>query len=167
MIDIAPKSQDLDATQQQPTTASSKVHLAWRAQPPFLDQDYWDAKKKIIELEQHLLRWLGFDTLVPSPHRAVILVVQRVHATEPNQVIWQALKRVNNAIFSVDCLQQNVMALACAAVALEIQELHESDPIGVADIPLNEFGLSATQFEASKCALERVTQKLLSYNADI
>jgi hypothetical protein len=156
----------LEANRHQTTAESSKVHLAWRAQPPFLDQDYWDAKKKIIELEQHLLRWLGFDTYVPSPHRAVILVVQRIHATDPNQLIWQAWKRLNNAIFSVDCLQQNVMALACAAVALEIQELHESDCIGVAVIPLDEFGVSATQFQASKCALEKVTLKLLSCNVD-
>ena len=45
---------------------------------PSLDGAYWESKKKAIETEQMVLRWLGFDSFVSHPHRAVFWVIERL-----------------------------------------------------------------------------------------
>jgi len=65
-----------------PTTpgsaAQSAVLLKWNERPPDLDAEYWKAKEKIVRAEQHVLRWLQFDTVVSHPHRAVVLLVRQL-----------------------------------------------------------------------------------------
>eukprot|EP00751_Fragilariopsis_kerguelensis_P027102 CAMPEP_0170868624 /NCGR_PEP_ID=MMETSP0734-20130129/23716_1 /TAXON_ID=186038 /ORGANISM="Fragilariopsis kerguelensis, Strain L26-C5" /LENGTH=421 /DNA_ID=CAMNT_0011246523 /DNA_START=18 /DNA_END=1283 /DNA_ORIENTATION=- len=47
------------------------------SQPPSLNEEaYWDSKKKAIETEQMVLRWLGFDCSVSHPHRAVYWILE-------------------------------------------------------------------------------------------
>lgn len=45
---------------------------------PPLDGAYWDSKKKAIETEQMVLRWLGFDCSVSYPHRAVFWILEKM-----------------------------------------------------------------------------------------
>ncbi|GKY91008.1 hypothetical protein MPSEU_000073600 [Mayamaea pseudoterrestris] len=150
-----------------------KIHLIWKAKPPLLDESYWDMKKKIIQLEQHVLRWIGFDTFVSSPHRAVILVVQNIFAnrlsngeTSPNiltkqqqqQIVTDAWWLVNNTIFSSWCLQLPIMSLACAAVSLACRRMEQ---LRIA-VPVEFFEVSREQLVESLTALERVERQLLS-----
>mmetsp|Transcript_53019 Transcript_53019/g.128635 ORF Transcript_53019/g.128635 Transcript_53019/m.128635 type:complete len:402 (+) Transcript_53019:95-1300(+) len=53
--------------------------------PPPLDDVYWASKRRLINEEQHVLRWLGFDVLVSHPHRAVLWIIddQQQQPQEP------------------------------------------------------------------------------------
>jgi len=47
------------------------------SQPPLLNEEaYWDSKKKAIETEQMVLRWLGFDCSVSHPHRMMWMILE-------------------------------------------------------------------------------------------
>ena len=65
------------------STASSKISegnilFMNLSQPVRLNEKaYWDSKKKVIETEQLVLRWLGYDCSVSHPHRAVYWILQK------------------------------------------------------------------------------------------
>ena len=54
--------------------------------PPLLDGAYWDSKKKAIETEQMVLRWLGFDCSVSHPHRAVFWILEKLLTVQGSQL---------------------------------------------------------------------------------
>ena len=56
---------------------SSSIVMDMTRTPP-LDGAYWDSKKKAIETEQMVLRWLGFDCSVSHPHRAVFWILDKL-----------------------------------------------------------------------------------------
>ena len=54
--------------------------------PPSLNEEaYWDSKRKAIETESIVLRWLGFDCSVSHPHRAVYWILEK------EIEVWQQL----------------------------------------------------------------------------
>jgi hypothetical protein len=106
--------------------ASSDVlyELSIRSDPPPLNEAYWDIKKKIVETEQVVLRWLSFDVSVSHPHRAVILLLEKESSRDILHPI--AFRRLNDALFHGPALRHLVLELACAAIALAVEEVKES-----------------------------------------
>jgi hypothetical protein len=103
-------------------TTVPHYQLDFRRTSPSLNEKYWEAKKKIVETEQALLRWLSFDTSISHPHRAVILLTEN----EPIQVTKTlapiAFRLLNDALFHAPALAHGVLEMACAAVSLAIEE---------------------------------------------
>jgi hypothetical protein len=104
--------------------------------PPPLDEQYWDAKKRVIETEQAVLRWLGFDCFVSHPHRAVFHLLSK-HKSAPGvdqkseEILPVAFRHLNDALFYTRALQFSAVELASSAIELAIEELgcydrHES-----------------------------------------
>ena len=62
---------------QQPVQEKEPATLHMMATPPMLDDQYWQSKQRVIDTEQAVLRWLGFDCFVSHPHRAVVLVLEQ------------------------------------------------------------------------------------------
>jgi hypothetical protein len=95
-------------------------------EPPSLDEGYWDTKKKIIETEQAVLRWLGFDAFVPHPHRAVALMLQHLPPGKQELLAPIVDRRLNDGLFHGPALRHGMLELATAAIELAQQELGES-----------------------------------------
>jgi hypothetical protein len=100
--------------------------------PPHLNEAYWAAKKKIVETEQVVLRWLAFDVSVSHPHRAVhLLLLETTTEKESslsarNQLLLPiAFRRLNDALFHAPALKLGVLELACAAIELAKEEEKE------------------------------------------
>jgi hypothetical protein len=96
--------------------------------PPNLNEEYWKSKKRIVETEQAVLRWLGFDVSVSHPHRAVILIWESTSWNKQNddkQVLAIACRRLNDALFWPPALQHAAIELACAAIELALDEVLE------------------------------------------
>jgi Cyclin, N-terminal domain len=114
--------------------SAAKINLHVSAQPPLLNEEYWDAKKRVIETEQAVLRWLGFDCYVSHPHRAVLLLL-RDHSinldgnddTLGNDIATKAFQRLNDALFSMKALQYGLLELACASIELAKEGLSDDD----------------------------------------
>lgn len=130
--------------------SNNKIPLFVSSQPPPLDDTYWNAKKRVIESEQTVLRWLGFDCYVSHPHRAIVHILQNddlspkdddgssssstssssSSSNHPNKrlLINTAFRRINDALFYPKALQQfSVLELACAAIELAVAEEMEED----------------------------------------
>lgn len=97
-------------------------------QPPNLNEDYWKAKKRVIETEQAVLRWLGFDVFVSHPHRAVFLMLE-VMPNNRDKVMAIAFRRLNDALFSSQALEHPVVELACAAIELAVAEVDRNGKV--------------------------------------
>lgn len=155
-----------------PSCRTAPQALSWKQQPPPLDDAYWDLKKKIVKVEQHVLRWIGFDTFVPSPHRAVVIVVNHLRPTtgacdehhqestesEHQALIRESWKLMNNAMFSSFCLSHSVMALACAAVDIALGMLPSR---GLIDIPVAVFEVTTAEMNAARMSLEQIKYELM------
>ena len=96
---------------------------------PALNEVYWESKKKAIEMEQMVLRWLGFDCSVSHPHRAVVWILETLMGDEsktPNEriesVVSLSSRRLNDALFYPRALQWGVIEMACAAIDLAVEE---------------------------------------------
>jgi hypothetical protein len=64
--------------------------------PPSLNEEaYWDSKRKAIETESIVLRWLGFDCSVSHPHRAVYWILGK------EIEVWQQLLLLSNSAKSI------------------------------------------------------------------
>ena len=97
--------------------------------PPLLDEAYWETKKKLVESEQAVLRWLGFDTLVPHPHRAVALLLRHLPWQQQHHLAEIAARRLNDGLFYGPALQHDVLELACAAIELGLPEVEEGEKV--------------------------------------
>jgi hypothetical protein len=128
--------QGLEATDASLPYSDTRPVVTWDPDPPNLDDSYWKAKERIVDTEQHVLRWLAFDCSVSHPHRAVVLLVDRLlgdgQAADWSPARWSQLRReivccawqrVNDCVFSASALQHAVMPLAGAAVRLTVQQL--------------------------------------------
>ncbi|CAB9505861.1 Cyclin [Seminavis robusta] len=134
---------------QEPTNSNrfpDTLVLAVMKDPPPLDDKYWKTKATIVQSEQIVLRWLGFDVSVCKPHRAVSVLlaeptiqsqalpipVQGTIAPKEEQenvkrqVTTVAWRRLNDALFYAPALRHGTMELACAAIALAAEEVYES-----------------------------------------
>ena len=146
--------------------SKSKQLILWTRQPPILNDAYWDSKQKIIETEQHVLRWIYFDTYVPSPHRAVLIIMDQLclsaedefnsGSTKKKAIVFLAWKILNNTIFSVACLQHHVMALSLAAVTMALENLDLEHAVLHADW----YNLSKEQVDAARLDLTTILQTL-------
>ena len=68
--------------------------------PPGLNDKYWEAKKRVVETEQLVLRWMMFDISVSHPHRAVVLLLEK-ETTQRELLIPVAFRRLNDALFTL------------------------------------------------------------------
>ncbi|KAG7353118.1 cyclin-like protein [Nitzschia inconspicua] len=107
-----------------------KIPLRISTRPPVLNDDYWNAKKQLIETEQAVLRWLGFDCYVTHPHRAVTLILQEQLISldsSPNPhcniTVTKAFQHLNDALFSPKALQFGVLELACASIEMALEDI--------------------------------------------
>jgi hypothetical protein len=104
--------------------SNTKVVLDVVNKPPTLNEKYWESKKRVIENEQIVLRWIGFDCFVSHPHRAVLLILlheQSSHESQ-NRLLPLAFRRLNDGLFSVKALQFDVITLAASAIELATEE---------------------------------------------
>ena len=94
-------------------------------EPPLLDETYWELKKKLVETEQIVLRWLGFDLFVPHPHRTVALMIRHLPTAHQDLIFPEAARRLNDALFSMggSALRHNTLELATAAIELAQQRV--------------------------------------------
>jgi hypothetical protein len=86
--------------------------------PPELNEDYWRAKENIVKTEQLVLRALSFDVVVCHPHRLVVLVANDLNLSQDS--VEKAWKRLNDALFYPLALRHSALAMATAAVELEV-----------------------------------------------
>lgn len=99
-------------------------------EPPLLDETYWALKKKLVETEQSVLRWLGFDLFVPHPHRTVSLMIRHLPSTHQDLIFPEAARRLNDALFMVSALRHPTLALSTAAIELAHRHLgQEIEPV--------------------------------------
>ena len=105
----------------------SSAIIIMENEPP-LDERYWDSKKTLVETEQTVLRWLGFDVFVPHPHRAVALLLQ--HLPTEKQALLEpiASRRLNDGLFHGPALRHGALELAAGAIELAQQEVQEILP---------------------------------------
>lgn len=104
------------------------VLISLDKEPPPLDEGYWDSKKKIVETEQTVLRWLGFDAFVSHPHRAVALLLQHIPPTKQASIAAIAGRRLNDSLFHGPALRHGVLAMASGAIELAQREVGETMP---------------------------------------
>jgi hypothetical protein len=125
--------------------------------PPDLNEAYWDAKKRIVETEQEVLRWLAFDVSVSHPHRAAALLLEE----EPDRdvLIEVAFRRLNDALFHGPALKHPVLELACAAIELAAEET-QIDSNLLVDSFCVRYKLSNNSVALAKLDLEEATKIL-------
>lgn len=73
------QQQSTDTTITNGTTAIERhitMTIRVNSNPPRLDEEYWQTKETIVRAEQVVLRWVGFDTSVSKPHRAVVILLE-------------------------------------------------------------------------------------------
>jgi len=90
--------------------------IALQEEPPHLNEEYWEAKKKIVETEQVVLRWLAFDISVSHPHRAVFLLLEKEDSNIRDTLLPVAFRRLSDILFHGPALQHLVLELASAAI---------------------------------------------------
>jgi Cyclin, N-terminal domain len=125
--------------------AAPTVTVQWNPTPPDLDAGYWKSKDLLVQTEQRVLRLLAFDVAVSHPHRVVALLLNDENGVagdestsvvvdeRRSQLLRMALRMLNDTVYSALALQQPVLPLAVAAVALaEAAEQGSSkDPFSV------------------------------------
>lgn len=81
-----------------------------------LDEIYFRRKERVVDLEQRLLRELGFNVSIDTSHR---LVCNLGHAIGlPDDQVQEALAFANDALWSRACRALEPDIIACAALAL-------------------------------------------------
>jgi hypothetical protein len=144
-------------------TRNVPVRIMWDPTPgreQYSDSIYKRAHQGVVDAQQVLLRWLGFDVQVSHPHRMVVLIVQYVASiwmdrngdddrfpdsfqTLIDQWRLDAWQRLNTAVFCADCLQHNVASLACASMDIELPSLAASP----AQCPSVHFGCDSANVQ--------------------
>jgi len=102
--------------------------------PPALDEQYWESKRDMVNMEQTLLRVILFDVNVSYPHRIMILIWEEHvkadksgYANAWKKVLKAAWRRLNDSLFHVDSLMYSAPSLACAALSLALDEVQSHD----------------------------------------
>jgi hypothetical protein len=136
---------------------TKKFTLQVSTQPPLLDEDYWTAKKRVIDTEQAVLRWLGFDCYVSHPHRAVLLLLQdhsislfdsssssNINTKDGTgmDLLTRANCHINHALFSTAALQCPVLELAVASIELAKKEIVRMTTSTI-DVPIHETNMES------------------------
>jgi hypothetical protein len=129
-----------DSTHVESHDSKGLVHIVEAACPPPLDEDYWDAKQRIVSTEQVLLRFLTFDAQVPQPHRILVVTLDHLFSPRGNQrdqdhicgqdefhsvylyLLRNAWRKINDALFYPPCLRIPVLHLVCASIQISMQE---------------------------------------------
>lgn len=106
--------------------------ISMEKDPPPLDDAYWERKKKLVETEQTVLRWLGFDVFVPHPHRVVVLLTKHLPLQQRKSLALVAGRILNDGLFHGKALRHTCVVLGAAAVDLASREvsLEDSFPEG-------------------------------------
>lgn len=117
---------------QQTCRDNSVISLDMTNTPP-LDDAYWESKQKAVETEQMVLRWLGFDSFVSHPHRAVYWILEEMidHKDESirDKVFENSSQHLNDALFYPRALQSGAIEMACASIDLAVAEQNEADTL--------------------------------------
>jgi hypothetical protein len=134
--------------------------------PPMLNDEYWQSKQRVIESEQAVLRWLGFDCFVSHPHRAILLVMDQWTEKEGvrDKLLPCAFRYLNNAVFYRKSLVFQVMELACAAILVAMEET-KNDGSESNELPLNtcwwkQYGVSDNSLKDCRDGLLRAKKFL-------
>ncbi len=113
---------------EQPLLDSSVILLDMTDTPP-LDDAYWESKQKAVETEQMVLRWLGFDSFVSHPHRAIYWILEEMVSFQSSirdTIFANSSQRVNDALFYPRALQWGAIETACASIDLAVAKLLEN-----------------------------------------
>ncbi len=109
------------------------VEISLLDEPPLLDDAYWESKKIIVEMEQHVLRMFQFDTNVSHPYRAALVLLQTLQKQTQHpiknsidDVQKKSFQFINNCIFYEPALRIPILPLACAAIDHALDELYET-----------------------------------------
>ena len=89
------------------------------SQPPELNDDYWKAKASIVATEHMVLRMLQFDITVSHPHRLVVLIADDFGFSP--DIVHQAWRHLNDALFYPLALTQDALSMACGAIELIVK----------------------------------------------
>ena len=83
------------------------------SKPPSLnEEEYWDSKKKVIETEQMVLRWLGFDCSVSHPHRAIYWILEKeIEASRFRRETQEKMSNIYEPLLSSSLLDENNLRL--------------------------------------------------------
>lgn len=126
--------------------------------PPDLNEGYWEAKQKLVETEQIVLRWLGFDLSVIHPHRVVALLLEK--EPERDILILAAFRRLNDALFDPPALRHSVLELACASIELAEEELKLDDRVSTKSDWCTSYSIPRDRINATKSRLIFATDGL-------
>lgn len=126
--------------------------------PPDLNEAYWEAKTKLVETEQIVLRWLGFDLSVSHPHRAVVLLLESHPLRE--KLMPVAFRRLNDALFYGPALKHNVLTLACAAIDLAQEEINTHTDESLSKGWNEQYNLKEAELSRVKSILNNATDYL-------
>mmetsp|Transcript_26607 Transcript_26607/g.39417 ORF Transcript_26607/g.39417 Transcript_26607/m.39417 type:complete len:299 (+) Transcript_26607:49-945(+) len=102
--------------------------------PPALDEQYWESKRDMVNMEQTLLRVIMFDVNVCYPHRIMILLWEENVKADKNgdanawkKILKAAWRSLNDSLFHVDSLMCSAPSLACASLSLALDEVQCHD----------------------------------------
>lgn len=141
------------------TSRDESAHIVLKIEPPHLNEDYWDAKKKIVETEQIVLRWLAFDVSVSHPHRAVSLILEKDELVR-DKIVPIAFRRLNDALFHGPALEHLALEMACAAIELARVEIEIGNVTLFKGRWWGKFNVSNEALEETKKHLNEATYLL-------
>jgi hypothetical protein len=157
--------EDEDFTQQQKQqqleeSRAVAVTLHYNPQPPDLDESYWKAKAKVVQVEQVVLRWLEFDVLVAHPHRAVVLLVQDAYYYYYDEKTLTTARSINDRASSPALSEIHTTTLSSP-------EMHQL--IFGAWQRLNDsvFSVACLQCSALSLAIAAIRLAILQENKDV
>ncbi|CAJ1936503.1 unnamed protein product [Cylindrotheca closterium] len=128
--------------------------------PPGLNEKYWEAKKKVVETEQFVLRWMMFDISVAQPHRAVVLLLEK-ETIQRELLIPIAFRCLNDALFHTPSLTFPIMELAVAAIELAEEEVIAQSVFGAKTLNLQQrYNLSRDAVSSAKSELNEAANIL-------
>jgi len=128
--------------------------------PPGLNERYWEAKKKVVETEQLVLRWIMFNISVAHPHRAVVLLLEK--AMQRDVLITAAFRHLNDALFHAPALTFSALELAVAAIELAEEEVQL--PPKVPSLNLQQrYNISQEKVSAAKLEQKEAANRLRQY----
>lgn len=131
-------------------------------EPPNLNDKYWESKKTIVETEQLVLRWLGFDAFVPHPHRAVTLLLgHMIREEQRDALVAVAFQLLNNALFYGPALHHGSLILACASIELAKRDIEIGDGSGLDHGWWTKYNVQDEELRQTKEDLERAAHIMM------
>ena len=146
---------------------------------PPLDDAYWESKQKAVETEQMVLRWLGFDSFVSHPHRAVYWILEQMidHKDESirDKIFENSSQHLNDALFYPRALQWGAIEMACASIDLAVAEQNEADTLKSIfksdwwtryDVSKEDFSQCRKSLVEATCYLKSLDRSTIWFRAD-